>query len=134
MAAEQTKRDTEAKAKMEWQRQPFLTLNGHTSCVYCVAWSPKGDHLASASGDKTIVVGKRKDGLSEEQFKKLRVLLSDIASAGGRAPPSDDVTDLDTLLEKGSSDLKEFKRKYARSEEIKVGKMVMERMIFFFFF
>ena len=79
MAAEQTERDTEAKSKMVWQSQPFLTLKGLTSYVWCVAWStiiiwqlstlkghsegvlsvawsPKGDQLASGSNDKSIII------------------------------------------------------------------------------
>ena len=56
MAAKQTERDTEAKAKMVWQSQPFLTLKGHTSWVRCVAWSPEGDQLASCSADKSIII------------------------------------------------------------------------------
>ena len=89
---------------------------------------------ASTAPPKKVNGGKRKredgvsDGLSGEQFKKLRVLLSDIASAGGSAPLSDDVTDLDTLIENGLSDFKKFERKYTISEKIKVERMVTQRI------
>ena len=40
----------------------FLTLKGHTQYVLGVAWSPKGDQLASGSADQTAVVWKVASG------------------------------------------------------------------------
>ena len=68
MAAEQTEQDAEAKAKMVWQSQPFLTLKGHTSSVWCIAWSPKGDQIASASADWSIIIW---DAASGQQVSTL---------------------------------------------------------------
>ena len=45
------------------------TLEGHTSWVYSVAWSPKGDQLASASWDNTIIVW---DAASGAQLSTLK--------------------------------------------------------------
>ena len=98
MAAEQTERDTEAKSKMVWQSQPFLTLKGHTSYVWCVAWStiiiwdaasgqqlstltwhtgdvtsvawgPKGDQITSGSSDGTVIIW---DAVSGQQVSTLQ--------------------------------------------------------------
>ena len=74
MAAEQTERDAEAKANMVWQSQPFLTLKGHTSYVLCVAWSPKGDQLASGSKDESIIIWDAASGAKISVLKGLRGL------------------------------------------------------------
>jgi len=38
---------------------PASTLKGHTSTVWCVAWSPCGDFLASSSDDLTVRIWAR---------------------------------------------------------------------------
>jgi WD40 repeat protein len=38
-------------------------LEGHTDEVKCVAWSPSGERLASASGDKTVMVWDTASGM-----------------------------------------------------------------------
>ena len=50
----------------------MLTLNGHTQGVSSVAWSPKGDHLASASMDETIVVWDAVSGAEVLKEKNLK--------------------------------------------------------------
>jgi WD40 repeat protein len=37
----------------------FLTLTGHSSTVWSLAWSPKNSYLASASDDKTVRIWRR---------------------------------------------------------------------------
>ena len=34
----------------------LLTYQGHDAYIYGLAWSPDGQHLASASGDQTVQV------------------------------------------------------------------------------
>jgi WD40 repeat protein len=38
-------------------------LEGHTDEVKSVAWSPSGERLASASGDKTLMVWDNTSGM-----------------------------------------------------------------------
>ena len=38
-------------------------LKGHTDEVKSVAWSPSGERLASASGDKTVMVWDNTSGM-----------------------------------------------------------------------
>ena len=38
------------------------TLRGHSGPIYCVAFSPGGDTLATASGDKSVKLWDRASG------------------------------------------------------------------------
>ena len=44
-------------------------LKGHKGAVSSVAWSPEGDHIASASADKSIIIW---DAASGQQLSTLK--------------------------------------------------------------
>ncbi len=48
-----------------------VTLTGHKSTVWALAWSPSGQYLASGSDDKTVRVWKR---TGQFEFKQVLVL------------------------------------------------------------
>jgi WD40 repeat protein len=50
-------------------------LEGHTDEVKSVAWSPSGERLASASGDKTLMVWDNTSGMQVMTDASLPLML-----------------------------------------------------------
>lgn len=49
------------------QRQ--VTLSGQTGAIYCVAWSPDGDRIASTSGEGTVWIWDVSTGRALERIR-----------------------------------------------------------------
>ena len=59
--------EAEAALRQSWEKNNG-TLEGHSSIVYSVSWSPDGKYLASSSYDKTLIIWDAKSG---ERLKTL---------------------------------------------------------------
>lgn len=46
-----------------------MTLTGQTGAIYCVAWSPDGDRIASTSGEGTVWIWDVSTGRAVERIR-----------------------------------------------------------------
>ena len=68
---------------MKSQKQPLLTLRGHSNNVWDVAYSPDGSRLATASFDGTVKIWNVSPG--PEQGKEITTLSGHTAEVSGVA-------------------------------------------------
>lgn len=62
MATARAGEDVQFSTTQSLTLQLEQTLSGHEDRVWCVAWSPKGNILASCGADKTVRIWTREDG------------------------------------------------------------------------